>query len=69
MVWRGSEGGLKGWRGGVTDEKGEVQEKGGSGPPDPPPLDTPMHCIFNRDRSLLSTNVFYNKLGANLRLF
>ena len=34
--------------GGVTDEKGGsqmkrgVQEKGGSGPPDPPPLDTPM---------------------------
>ena len=28
--------------GGVTDKKG-VQEKGGSGPPDPlPPLDTPM---------------------------
>ena len=32
-----------GWvEGGVTDEKGGVQEKGGSGPPDPPPLDTPM---------------------------
>ena len=24
-----------GWKGGVTDEKGGVQEKGGSGPPDP----------------------------------
>ena len=31
-----------GGREGSQMKRGGVQEKGGSGPPDPPPLDTPM---------------------------
>ena len=54
-----------GWVGrGVTDEKGGgVQEKRGSGPPDPPPpLDTPMSgptskCLFKFFFSLDYSNI------------